>query len=76
MSSSTDLASIVKNGYQGFFIFGREARPVGPAAAAPPARRVGIGVVVAAVGRRHAIGFAGMVSDIVDIFSGRSSDYV
>ena len=50
------------------------ARAVGTAAAAPSARRVGIGVVVTVIGKRHFVVVVGMVSNIVEFFSSRSSD--
>ncbi len=49
------------------------ARAVGTATAASPVRRVSIGVVVAVVGRRHFVVVVGMISNIVELFSGRSS---
>jgi len=49
------------------------ARAEGSAAAPPPARRVGVGVVITIVGKRHFVVFWGMVSNIVEFFSGRNS---
>ena len=49
------------------------ARAIGTAAAASPARRIGIGVVVTVVGRRHFVVVVGMVSNIVEFVFGRSS---
>ena len=42
---------------------------VGPAAAASPARRVGVGVVVAVVGGRHFVADVGEMSSRVEFFS-------
>ncbi len=46
---------------------------VGPAAVDSPARRVGVGVVVAVVSVRHFVVVVGVVSSRVEFFSGRSS---
>jgi hypothetical protein len=49
------------------------ARAVGTATATSHARRVSIGVVVAVVGRRYFVVVVGMISNIVELFFGRSS---
>ena len=49
------------------------ARAVGPAAAASPARCIVVGVIVAVVGGRHIVVVVGVLSSIVEFFSGRTS---